>query len=359
MEKETIKIGTPYITKAGDGLARLCADVTILDKTRQLWYGVDERYEYALVQDRSDPFVAALVRIGMQLGADIVCDVPVSKRLLYKINHSYIPALTFAFRDLKDMQVIADPAGPLETKGAVGCGCTFGVNSLYTIVKNCRGEYPVTHICTFNAGIFEGESGREMFRRHYELVHSYAEQKGIDSLFVDTNLHEVLNERYLDVSTQRTLSILLALQGLFGTYHYASTFRDEHFRFSECNCAYYDPLTVNCFATDSLRLFLSGASVSRIDKLMTLADYPEEAARIHPCTRRQAWEKNCCKCEKCIRDMMVIYAAKKTDRFAKTFDFDGFEKEISTHAALAMSEKDDVLMTEALEYWKNQELPLP
>ena len=62
--------------------------------------------------------------------------------------------------------------------------------------------------------------------------------------------------------------------------HYASTFRDEDFRFSENNCAYYDPLTVNCFATDSLRSFLSGASVSRSDKLKTLSDYPEETARI-------------------------------------------------------------------------------
>ena len=359
MEKKTIRIGAPYIRKAGDGLVRLCADVTIAGETRQLWYGVEECFAYALVKDRSDPFVAALVRFAMQLGADIVCDEPVSQRLLYKINHSYIPALASAFRDLKAMQVIAEPAGPYETKGAVGCGCTFGVDSLYTVIQNSRGEYPVTHICLFNAGTFEGESGRETFRRHYELVHTYAMQRGIDSLFADTNLHEVLNERYPDVSAQRIFSIVLALQGLFGTYHYASIFRDEHFRFSEYNCAYYDPLTVTCFSTDSLRFFLSGSSASRIDKLMTLADYPEEAAMAHPCIKRPAWEKNCCNCVKCIRDMMVIYAARKTEQFSKTFDFEGFEKEIQTHLAIAMCEKEDVLMTEACEYWKDQGLPIP
>lgn len=276
----TIRIGKPYVTYAGNGLVRLCADITMPGKTSQLWYGVEERYAYALVKDRSDPFAAALVRIGMQLGADIVCDEPVSKKLLYKINHSYIPALAFAFRDLKDIKVIAEPAGSHETKGAVGCGCSFDVDSLYTIIENTGGEYPVTHVCVFNAGNFEGESGRKTFRRHCERVHAYAEQRGLESLFADTNIHEILNERYCDVSTQRICSILLALQGLFGTYHYASTFRDEDFRFSENNCAYYDPLTVNCFATDSLRLFLSGASVSRSDKLKTLSDYPEETARI-------------------------------------------------------------------------------
>ena len=41
---------------------------------------------------------------------------------------------------------------------------------------------------------------------------------------------------------------------------------------------YMLPSKINCFSTDSLRFFLSGSSASRIDKLMTLADYPEEAA---------------------------------------------------------------------------------
>ena len=358
-EGKTIRVGKPYITKAGNELVRLCADVTILGETRQLWYELEERYEYALVKDRSDPFAAALVRTGMQLGADIVCDEPVSQRLLYKTNHSYIPALAFAFRDLKDIQIIAEPARSHETKGAVGCGCTFDVDSIYTIISNSRSEYPVTHICFFNTGSFEGKPGRELFRRHYESVHSFAKQRELDSLFVDTNLHEVLDEPNLSVSTQRTCSILLALQGLFGTYHYPSTFRDEHFRFSEYNCAYYDPLTVNCLASNSLRIFLSGSSVSRIDKLMTLSGCPEEVAWIHPCTRRAIWEKNCSKCVKCTRDMMVIYAAQKTDRFAKIFDFDGFEEEMQSRLASAMCEKEDVLTKEAFEFWRSRGFPVP
>lgn len=61
----SIKIGKPYVTKAGDGLIRLCADVALPGRTSRLWYGVEERYAYALAKDRSDPFVAALVHIIM------------------------------------------------------------------------------------------------------------------------------------------------------------------------------------------------------------------------------------------------------------------------------------------------------
>ena len=64
-ENKTIRIGKSYVTKPGDGLVRLCADVALPGKTSQLWYGVEERYAYALVKDRSDPFVAALVHIIM------------------------------------------------------------------------------------------------------------------------------------------------------------------------------------------------------------------------------------------------------------------------------------------------------
>ncbi len=358
-EKEVIRIGKPRVTKTGDGRVRLCAEVTIQGRTAELWYSVEERYEDALVKDRSDPFAALLVRIGMQTGADLISDAPVSKRLLYRLNHSYIPALAFAFSDLKAVRVAAEPAGPCKTKGATGCGCTFGVDSLYTILQNGRGEYPVTHLCLFNAGTFEGEAGRAMFRRHYEFVQAYARQRGLDSLSVDTNLPEGLGKLGFAVPAPRFFSAVLALQGLFGTYHYASTFRDEQFRFTRDREAYDDPLTVSCFTTDSLRFFLSGASVSRIEKLAAIADEPAEAARLHPCGRRPAWEKNCSRCMKCIRDMMVIRAARKTDRFAGAFEFDRLESSLQAMPASALGEGDDVLMAEAAEYWKRQGLLLP
>ena len=357
--KRIIRIGKPYIEKAGDGLARLCADIAMPDRTGRLWFSVEERYDYALAGDRSDPFVAALVRTGMRQEADIVCEGSVSRRLLYRINHTYVPALAFAFRDLKEIRIEAEAAGPCETKGAVGCGCTFGVNSLYTALQNSRGEYPVTHFCLFRVGGFEGEGGRERFLRYFELVRAYAEQKGIDSLSADTNLHEFLDGRSPGASAEVILPAVLALQGLFGTYHYAAVFRDGQFRFSEQNRAFYDPLTVHCFSTDSLRVFLSGAGVSRIGKLEALADCSEEAARIHPCEKTQVWEQNCGGCVKCMRDMMVIHAARKTDRFAKVFDFEGFEEKMRDRPALDPAEGEDVLTAEALEFWKSRWLHVP
>ena len=358
-EKEIIRISSPYVTKEQDGLVRLCADVTIHGTTCQLWYGVEERYEDALTHDRSDPFAATLLRIAMQLGADIVCAAPVSARLLYKINHTFVPAITFAESKLKEIRVIAEPAEPYKTKGAVGCSCSFGLDSLYTIRKNSGGEYPITHICLFNAGTFEGEDGREQFRRHYGMVKDYAGKLGIDPLFVDTNLHEVLNERYMDIGSERQLALVLALQGLFGTYHYSSTHLESDFHIDIHEDSFYDPLTIDCFTTDSLRFFLSGASTGRIDKLMYIADHKEEAAIMHPCFKRPVCEKNCGKCMKCIRDMLPIYAAGKTDSFSEAFDFAGFEKKIPAYLAFVMARSENDLMKSVLDHWKASGLAIP
>jgi hypothetical protein len=57
--------------------------------------------------------------------------------------------------------------------------------------------------------------------------------------------------------------------------------------------------------------------------------------------------------------MMVIYAAQKTDRFAKIFDFDGFEEEMQSRLASAMCEKEDVLTKEAFEFWRSRGFPVP
>ena len=358
-EKEIIRISSPYVTKEKDGLARLCADVTIHGKTGQLWYGVEERYENALTKDRLDPFAVTLLHIAMHMGADIVCEAPVSARLLYKINNTFIPALTFADSTLKDIKVIAKPAEACETKGAVGCSCSFGLDSLYTIRENRGGEYPITHICLFNAGTFEGENGRELFRRHYGLVKDYAEKLGLKSLAVDTNLHEVLNERYMDIGSERQLGVILALQGLFGAYHYSSSHLESEFHFDMHEDSSYDPLSIDCFTTDSLCLFLSGASVSRIDKLLYIADHKEEAAMMHPCFKKFVWEKNCGKCMKCIRDMLPIYAVGKTDCFSEAFDFEGFEKKIPTYLAFVMARSENDLMKSVLEFWKDRGLSIP
>ena len=359
-EKNTIQIGKPYVTNDGDGLSRLCADVTFGDTTRCLKYGVEERYSFALTQDRADSFVAAMIHIGLQLGADIVCEAPVSRRLLYKLNQSYIPAMTFAFPKLKEMNVVAKPVAAASSRGGVGCSCSFGLNSLYTLLENGDGEYPVTHLCIFNAGTFEEDENREIFREHCRYMESFAKERELDSIFVDTNLHEVLNERYLDVYGTRQMSVILALQGLFKAYHYSATVRDKDFRFDDYDNAYYDPLSVDCLSTDSLRFFLSGASVSRIDKLIMMADHPKEAGMIHPCFRRQAWEGNCGKCTKCRRDMLAIYAAGKTEQYSEAFDFQGFEKNIATNLAFVMAESSrDVLMKEVLNYWKSKGLAIP
>lgn len=339
--KRIIRIGKPCLEKAGDGLVRLRADAVLPERTVRLWFGVEERYDYALTADRADPFAAALAAAGMRLGADIVCDAPVSRRLVYRLNHTYIPALAFAFPDLKEIRVDAEPAGPCETAGAVGCAGAPGVNSLYTAVRNLRGEYPVTHLCLFNAGFGE-ETGRALLRRQYGSVRSFAERRGIGSLFADSNLHEIRSGDCPDPSARDVLLFPLALQGLFGTYHYASVFRDDQFRFSARNPAFYDPLTVHCFGTESLRLFLSGGAATRTEKLSALADFPEEAAMIHPCAERPPWEKNCCACAKCVRDMTAICAAGKKDRFAKAFDFAGFEEKIRNGTAFAPGGGEDV-----------------
>lgn len=359
MEKKTIRIGNPYIKKEMDDLVRLCADVTIQGKTVSLWYGVERRYEDALTKDRSDPFAVALINIAMLLGADIICDSPVSRRLLYKINHSFIPALCFVSDELSEIKVIAEPAESCGSQGAIGCSCSFGLDSFYTILKNRDGEYPITHLCLFNSGTFEGENSRRLFRRHYGMVKDYAEKHGLDPLFVDTNLHEVLEERYMSIVTIRQLSIVLALQGLFKAYLYSSGRPEtELFIMDPYEGSSYDPLSVDCFSTDSLRIFLSGIPFGRPDKLHFIADHPEEAAMIHPCFRNPVWEKNCGKCRKCSRDMLMIYADGMTDRFSEAFDFGGFEKKIPTFLASAMVMGDELNLG-TLKYWTQKGLPIP
>ena len=356
---DCIHIGKSYIEDTKDQDAKLCAHVTINGTDKVLWYKVPQQFRDGLSCGRGDAFVTAMIRFALETGLDIRCDDPVSSTLLYCMNYSYILALTENLPNLKPMKVYAEATDEVLRGDAVGTGCSLGVDSLYTVYRNKDGLYPLTHLVLLNAGTFEEDPDRIAFRHHFELVKSFAEEEGLTPLAVDTNLHEMLPDRYLDVYTARQMSCVLALSNLFSVYLYSAGHRDSSFNYSATNCANYDPLTIESFSTESVRFFLTGADISRARKVEALCDYSKAYRYVHPCFRTAAWEKNCGKCTKCLVDMLVINALGKEREFSPVFDFDGFEKKLSVNLATLMVEEGTELNPEAIDYWTDHGKTIP
>lgn len=355
-----MRIGKSYIERKDDK-AYLCADIVIDDRKTTLRFSVEQSQMDYLCTGHADPFVVALLPSAMRENHEIICEESISERLYHQLNAYLIPAMSFAGRLYHPIKINA----PLTTEicrnaEAVGTGFSGGVDSLYTIMRHPKGSaYPLTHIAVFNTGVFEGKDHRRIFAQSCERAMQFAEEQNLETVFLDSNLQEVLPERFLDVYSFRNLACALALQGLFSVYLLSSGHDAGNFTFDLRNSASFDLLTVNSISTETTSFYLSGSEVKRREKLRSLADWQPSWKWLHPCIYGIAGDANCGHCKKCTRDQTTLYALGKLDRYKKVFDIKEYKKYFPQKLAFVLANQGNHLFDETIELLKKQNIEIP
>lgn len=355
-----MRIGKTYVERRDDK-SYLCADIVIAGHKATLWFAIEQSQEDYLCIGRADPFVTALLPGAMRGNHEIICEDYVSERLYYQLNAHLIPALSFAGEIYHPIKIKAPLAAETcRNAGAVGTGFSGGVDSLYTIMHHSAGsEYPLTHVAVFNAGVFEGEDYKKTFAQSCGRAGQFAKEQNLKTIFVDTNLQEVLPERFLDVYSFRNLACALALQGLFSVYLLSSGHDAANFAFDFRNSASFDLLTVNCISTETTSFYLSGAEVKRREKLRSLAEWEASWRWLHPCIYGIAGDTNCGHCKKCTRDQTTLYALGKLNRYKMVFDIKEYKKYFSQRLAFVLANQGNHLFDETIELLEEQNIEIP
>jgi len=249
-QENSIRIGKPYIEQAL-GESRLCAKIEAWGKKQVVWFSVNEAYGTYLTSDRCDAFVIAFLMVAMRCGSDILCDGPVTRRLLYQMNNYLIPLMASNIDKCQPVLVSADATdAPLECEGAVVTGWTGGVDSLFTYMQNSvesDPEYKLTHLLIANNGAIEGNT-RQTFRKMIEKAENgFARETGLKVIGIDSNLQEILNENFLAVLDFRHGAVVMALQKLFRIFLVSSSLSYSKFLFNADNSAYYEMFILNLF----------------------------------------------------------------------------------------------------------------
>lgn len=353
-----LRIGKGYIVRK-DGMSRLCADITYDDHEITLWFAVNISQEEYLSIGRADAFVMALLPMAMRENYDIVCEDPISERLLYQLNNYLIPTLDFEESCYHLIQINA----PFTTKqyssyGAIGTGFSGGIDSLYTIMRhNSESEYPITHLAIFNCGTLVFKH-RNAFLESCQRARCFGEEQNLQVICVDTNLHMVLLEKYINVYTFRLVACTLALQGLFKMYLISSGPNAAECELDPKYCARYDLLTVNCVSTESLNFYLSGVETTRGKKLEALADWEPSWRWLHPCTRGIVGKTNCGSCKKCICDLTTLYALGKLERYKAVYDINEYLSHLPQRIGFVLAKQGSHSYTETQRLLKERNVPV-
>lgn len=321
-----IKIGKPYITKDNEKATLNCF-VKIDDKEDNIWFKVDLKFSDYLCHERADAYLIAVLDYAMRHGHDINVDAPVTESLLYNIETILLPALKENNPNIHIPHISAPTDNSqLPCAGAVATGISCGVDSLHTLAE--QELYPfegfkITHLTFNNVGSHgEGERAKRLFEQRITRSRRFSEEYGYTFVTGDSNLMDVIIQSHFKTHTYSSMFAVYCLQKLYSTYFYSSA----GYKFNELdldienphNCSgTYELLLLSVLSTPQLRIYSSGMGKSRFDKISEVIHYEPSYKYLNVCIME---DENCGHCEKCVRTMLGLDAARALDKYSLVFD---------------------------------------
>ena len=232
-----------------------------------------------------------------------------------------------------DIKIDIKTTKTVKNAGKVGTGCSCGIDSLHSILKNINTDYKtfnLTHLCINNVGAFNEcykEAGIDKVRRNIiNKAKSFAKEIGLPIIITDSNFQNEINQNHSLTHTYSSVFAILCLQKLWGKYYYGSSGYDlDSFSLknnSEKDCSQYELLSLDCFSTNNLKIYSEGGALNRLEKTKEIYNNNLLKKYLHVCTIK---EKNCGLCPKCMRIILTLYAlTDDLSDYKQVFDIDYF-----------------------------------
>jgi hypothetical protein len=273
-------------------------------------------------------FAAALLPLAMHRGEPLCVDGPLSPRLAHglreyqRVQCHWKPDLfrpvEVRCRDLCDGRRVG-------AAGAVGLAFSGGVDSFHALRSHLPPNEPlpasrVTHCLMVNGFDEDADlDGTGRFGSIVQLYEPLMARLGLELIAVRTNLLEVLGPTVRSQSFAAFLTApALLLGGLLSRFYIAAGCKltTQGF-YPDGSHLMLDHL----LSTESMQTMTVEAHLSRVEKTVALASWPEVHDLLRVCSRPTGAQAdrvaiaNCCACEKCLRTMMTLAAAGVLDRF--------------------------------------------
>jgi len=277
---------------------------------KSIWYRLPSEFAPAITQ-WCDPYVLAVLFKAMITPADLVVHGKVSPSLLFNLKefqaawHSWRPDRYSEIKIIPEKE--EERPKPIHKNAVVAF--SGGADSCYTAwhYTNPKDER-LPH--TLQAGLFiHGfdfpPNLRDTFDRAFRKAQILLDSLGMTLIPMTTNLRSI-RQPPVDAGGAFLASCLMLLQERYVAGLIASTYSYAHLFLPFGS----NPLTDRMMSSGAFNIHHDGAKVTRIQKLKAISEWPEAMQYLRVCTGRKAAErdKNCCRCEKCIRNILEFRA---------------------------------------------------
>ena len=293
-----------------DGHLILSATIEVPGEDQKtLWYRIPEDQETNLAPN-ADPFVMGSVYLIMQKGHDVQVHGEVSPSLLYNLEEFqgvwsvWLPKLKIVtIRGDHEVEPIID-----QQKNESVVAFSGGVDSCFTAYTQVHAHFR-PHPSRLTAGVmvqgFDIPLNQpEVFASAVKYSQQILASIGLEIIPIATNYRELV-EDWTHSFGAANASCLALFSGRFrgGLISQGLTWSEFQLLHEGSN-----PLTDPLLSSDSFKIIPCGTAFNRAEKIYTMREWKECLRCLRVCWQGPQKDQNCCKCEKCMRNILTFRA---------------------------------------------------
>jgi len=275
-----------------------------------LWYRLPAEHR-PLLTESCDPFVVAVLFRAMRKARDLVVHGTVSPSLLRNLEEFQAAWACWRPERYRHIEITAEverESPRASDSDATIAAFSGGVDSSFTVFRHRTGRCGRLRR-NLQAGLMVHGfdiplDQRDTFQRAAEKSSRMLASLGVTLIPMATNFRG-LGEDWEDVFAAATTSCLMMLQrgyavGLIGSsepYHRLVLPWGSN------------PVTDGLLSSDAFQIIHDGAAFTRTEKVKAIAEWPEARQYLRVCWQGEQKDRNCGRCEKCIRTILNFRVA--------------------------------------------------
>lgn len=297
-----------HAESGADALASATLDVSGKERTR-LWYRVPAEHR-GLLANRGDPFVLGALFAAMHQGTDMVVHGEVSPSLLRNLEEFQSAWVSWRAGSLTKVGIAADSEkehSELKNVGQYALTFSGGLDSCFTAFRHrtakcgrlTRNLTAAVMVHGFDIALHDTDT----FHRAADKAEKLLRSVGLPLIRMATNFRD-LPGVWIDAHGAGLASCLHLLAGGCSGGLIASTDSYGGLVLPMGSNPVTDPL----LGSDSFAIIHDGAGYTRMDKMRAILSWSDALRSIRVCWAGPQRDRNCGKCEKCIRTILGFRA---------------------------------------------------
>ncbi|HBG28285.1 MAG: hypothetical protein A2Y10_03225 [Planctomycetes bacterium GWF2_41_51] len=280
-------------------------------KSFHLWFSVPIERKDDLTE-MSDPFVIASIFYAMGNSDRMIVHGQVSPSLLKNLEEFQGAWINWSPQKYKKIEISAaneSEADDVNKTDKAIMAFSGGLDSCFTAYRH-KNETCGRQKRNITAGVMVhgfdiSLKDEETFRSAAEKSRKIINSVGMQLIPITTNFRDIGDD--WNIVHEAGIAASLALFGNgFRCGVISSSFSYDSFNL---NIPWgSNPLTDSLLSSSSFEIFNDGSMFNRTDKLELLTKWPQAMEYMRVCWKGEKLDRNCCECEKCIRNILSFYA---------------------------------------------------